>query len=158
VTKEEFIAAATVAAQASSAISGFPPGATVAQAALESGWGSSELSRSANNYFGIKARPAGNAIELPTFEYVDGVPVRISATFARYASMAECFAARDSILASLPQYREARAAAGDPVAFVRALARHWATDPSYGEKVLTVYRVHGLDKLDHCWIPAANTK
>ena len=147
-TKEEFIAAATAAAQASSATSGFPPGVTVAQAALESAWGNSGLAQAANNYFGIKARPGGQAIELPTLEYVGGAPVHVPAEFAKYASMVECFADRDRMIASLPAYQEARAAAADPEAFTRALARHWATDPDYAEKLLTVYRVHGLDRLD----------
>ena len=147
-SKEEFIAAATAAAQASSATSGFPPGVTVAQAALESGWGNSGLARAANNYFGIKARPRGDTVELPTVEYVDGAPVRSTAKFAKYASMAECFADRDHMIAALPAYQEARAAAQDPEAFIRAFARHWATDPSYAEKLLEVYRGHGLDRLD----------
>ncbi len=162
-TKDEFIAAATAAAQASSATSGFPSGVTIAQAALESYWGNSALARVANNYFGIKARPdhpskpnaglpgtpaGGEAIELPTLEYVDGAPVRSTAKFARYASMTECFAHRDHMIASLPAYQEARAAAQDPEAFVCALARHWATDPGYAEKLLYLYRAHGLDKLD----------
>jgi len=148
-TKGEFIAAATAAAQGSSATSGFPPGVAVAQAALESAWGNSELARAANNYFGIKARPGGEAIELPTIEYIDGAPVHIPAKFAKYAAIAECFADRDLMIASLPAYREARAAAGDPEAFARSLARHWATDPGYAEKVLYLYRAHGFDRLDH---------
>ena len=102
----------------------------------------------ANNYFGIKARPGGDAIELPTVEYVDGAPVRSTAKFAKYASMTECFAARDNMIASLPAYQESRAAASDPQAFILALARHWATDPGYAEKVLYVYRAHGFDRLD----------
>ena len=147
-TKDEFIAAASAAAQLSSAASGFPPGITVAQAALESGFGTSGLSQTANNYFGIKARPGADSIDLPTTEYVNGVPTHSTATFAKFASMAECFSARDQMIASLPAYAKARAAAQDPGAFVYALARHWATDPDYADKVLTVYRVHGLDKLD----------
>jgi flagellar protein FlgJ len=157
-TKEEFIAAATAAAQASSATSGFPSGIAVAQAALESAWGNSGLARLANNYFGIKARHDGEAVELPTIEYVNGAPVRVPARFAKYASAAECFAARDRMIASLSAYRQARDAARDPEAFIHALARRWATDPGYAEKILYLYRVHGLDQLDHCWIPAASTK
>jgi len=147
-TKEEFIAAAIAAAQVSSATSGLPAGVTVAQAALESAWGKSELARVANNYFGIKAWRGHEAIEMPTLEYVDGAPVRVAAKFAKYASMLECFADRDRIIATLPAYQEACAAAGDPAAFARALARHWATDPRYAENLLCVYRVHGLDRLD----------
>ena len=147
-TKEEFIVAATAAAQASSAISGFPPGITVAQAALESAFGNSQLARAANNYFGIKARLGAETVELPTVEYVAGAAVRIAARFAMYGSMLECFVDRDRMIASLPVYEEARAAAGDPEAFARALARHWATDPDYAEKLLRVYRAHGLNALD----------
>ena len=147
-TKDEFIAAATAAAHASSAHGGFPPGVAVAQAALESAWGSSQLARLAYNYFGIKARRGRSAITLPTDEYADGKRVRIAARFARYASMAECFADRDRMIATLPAYEEARAAAADPDAFVRALARRWATDPAYAEKLLYLYRAHGFAALD----------
>jgi len=56
-TKQEFLDAATAAARESSAKSNLPAGITVAQAALESAWGRSYLSRAAHNYFGIKAQP-----------------------------------------------------------------------------------------------------
>jgi len=147
-TKDEFIAAATAAARVSSATSGFSPGMTVAQAALESAWGNSALAQTANNYFGIKARRGGEAIEFPTLEYGAGEAIRVPARFAKYASMAECFADRDRMIALLPAYSEARAAAADPEAFIRALARHWATDPAYADKVLYVYGTHGLARLD----------
>ncbi|MGH9602292.1 MAG: hypothetical protein ACRD24_07865 [Terriglobales bacterium] len=45
-------------------------------------------------------------------------------------------------------YADARASAGDPQAFIRALARHWATDPKYAEKLLATYHANGLDALD----------
>ncbi|MGH9578185.1 MAG: glycoside hydrolase family 73 protein [Terriglobales bacterium] len=147
-TKEDFIAVATVAAKASSADSGFPPGVTVAQAALESAWGNSQLSRQAHNYFGIKAHGGLPWIELPTHEFEGGRLVRVPARFARYESMEACFADRDRLIARLPFYKEARACAGDPEGFLRALARHWATDPKYAEKLLGTYRINGLDTLD----------
>lgn len=147
-TKEEFIAAATAAALVSSAASGFPPGVTVAQAALESAWGQSQLARLANNYFGIKAHGDLPWIELPTTEVQGGTAVKLRAYFARYASIEACFEDRDRLLARLAVYAEARASAGYPEAFIRALARHWATDPHYAEKLLAVYREHGFDKLD----------
>ena len=121
---------------------------TPASGTLVISWGNSELARVGNNYFGIKAWRGHQAIELPTLEYVDGAPVHVAAKFAKYASMLECFADRDRIIATLPAYQEACAAAGDPAAFARALARHWATDPHYAENLLCVYRVHGLGRLD----------
>ena len=147
-TRDEFIAAATAAARSASIVSGFSPGIAVAQAALESAWGNSQLARLANNYFGIKARRGRAVAELPTLEYVDAAPLRTVARFARYESMEECFADRDCMIASLAVYREAREASGDPEAFIRALAQHWATDPDYADKVLYVYRAHGLAELD----------
>ena len=82
-TKEEFIVLATAAAKASSADSGFPAGITVAQAALESAWGNSQLSRRAHNYFGIKAHGGLPWIELPTHEFEGGRLVRVAAGVAR---------------------------------------------------------------------------
>ena len=147
-TKEEFVRLAAEAALECFRQSGFPPGITVAQAALESGWGRSRLSRGVHNYFGIKAHAGGPFIEMLATEVRDGRPVRCTARFARYESMQACFADRDLIIATLTCYAGARASAGDPEAFVRTLAKHWATDPKYAEKVLAIYRRHRLDQLD----------
>lgn len=148
-TKEEFLDVAIAAARESSRVSGLPAGVTVAQAALESAWGQSQLSREANNYFGIKAHGERGAIEMPTTEVTNGVAERTAARFATYDSMTECFADRDRLILRLACYAEARQCADDPEAFVRALAKHWATDPNYAEKVLSVYRVNKLAGLDH---------
>lgn len=147
-TKAEFISAATEAARASSARSGLPPGITVAQAALESRWGQSRLSCDFNNYFGIKAHEGVESVGMPTVEVMNGTAVKTLAKFARYDSMAACFADRDRIILRVACYAGARAHAADPVEFTRALARHWATDPDYAEKVLAIYRTNGLATLD----------
>jgi flagellum-specific peptidoglycan hydrolase FlgJ len=147
-TKEEFISAAIPAAREASRTSGLPVGVAVAQAALESAWGNSQLSREANNYFGIKAHGSHEHVELPTTEVINGTVVRVAARFAKYASMAECFADRDRLILKMAYYAEARGCAAAPDAFVRALALHWATDPHYADKVLNVYRANKLDSLD----------
>lgn len=135
-TKDEFLAAAVVAAKSRSAVSGLDAMVTVAQAALESNFGQSRLSQKANNYFGIKAKSGQPSVEMRTWEVVNGKRIEIRARFAKFASMEECFAARDHMILRLPCYAEARACASDPEAFVRALAKRWATDPEYAEKVL----------------------
>lgn len=131
---------ATVAARESSASSGFPPLITVAQAALESAWAESQLAKVAHNYFGVKAHGTQRWIAMPTCEFIGGKCRRVVARFARYESMAESFADRDRILSSLACYAEARAGAADAEAFARALAKHWATDPDYADKLLEIYR------------------
>jgi flagellar protein FlgJ len=147
-TKDQFIAAATAAARAFAASGGSPAGVAVAQAALESNWGDSRLSRNAHNYFGIKAHGSLPWVELPTHEAKNGALVRVSARFAKYDSMEACFADRERILTHVAAYAEARACAADSEAFIRALARHWATDPHYAEKLLRLYREHGFHQLD----------
>ena len=147
-TKQQFLTAATEAALESSRTSGLPPGVTVAQAALESAWGRSQLAREAHNYFGIKAHGSHRFIELPTSEVVHGKLVRTAAYFAAYDSMAACFADRDALILKLACYAEARASAADSPAFIRSLARHWATDPDYADKLITVYTQNRLDSLD----------
>ena len=148
-TKAEFIAAATAAALVSSAISRFPAGVTVAQAALESNWGQSQLSTMANNYFGIKAHAGIPAsIAMPTSEVLSGAAIHIVARFAKYRSMPECFADRDRIILRVAAYADARAHAADAEAFARALAKHWATDPRYADKLVQIYRENQFDSMD----------
>ncbi len=147
-TKEEFLREATVAAQASSKTSGLPAGITVAQAALESAWGNSELSRRGNNYFGIKAHSRHAVLEMSTTEVIQGNVRKVTARFAAYKDMAECFACRDQLISHGAVYAEARASARDPEQFAHALAKHWATDPNYAEKILKIYRENDLSNLD----------
>jgi flagellum-specific peptidoglycan hydrolase FlgJ len=138
--REEFLQKAWVAAEASSKVSGMPAAVTVAQAALESRWGESRLSREAQNYFGIKAHGAEARTVMQTEECAKGREVTIAAGFEKFATMEECFRRRDAILRHGAVYAEARACVADEERFVRAMARHWATDPEYAEKLLAVLR------------------
>lgn len=137
-TRDQFLQEAWQAAKESSKVSGLPPEVTVAQAALESAWGKSWLSRDANNYFGLKAYGSRPSVEMPTTECDCEGAHRVRARFARYESMQECFAERDRMILNSPYYAEARACRGDLKKFVKALAKHWATDPKYAEKLLGV--------------------
>ncbi|MGE5111889.1 MAG: glycoside hydrolase family 73 protein [Acidobacteriaceae bacterium] len=147
-TREEFLQQAIAAAEASSKSSGLLVGVTVAQAAIESAWGNSELSRKANNYFGIKAHGKHTVLEMPTTEVINGVAQKVTARFASYRNMAECFTCRDQLITNGAVYAEARTNARDPELFVRDLAKHWATDPNYAEKILKIYRENNLSNLD----------
>ncbi len=90
-TKQEFVHQAYAAAIRSSERSGMPAMVTVAQAALESNWGQSKLSRQANNYFGIKAHGRHARIQMSTEECEQGRRVVVEAEFAKYVSMLDCF-------------------------------------------------------------------
>ena len=147
-TKTEFLQQATAAAAAASRESGLPAGITVAQAILESNWGQSQLARDGHNYFGIKAHANHDRVAYPTFEVINGSTVRVMAEFARYASMEECFRDRDGIILRFACYAEARNAKHDFEQFARALAKHWATDPKYADKLIAVCQANGLRLLD----------
>src|SRR3954469_2870733 len=143
-TKQEFISTATAAAKSGR----YPAGITVAQAALESAWGASQLAQKANNYFGVKAHGDAESIAFPTIEVVNGKSVTLQAHFAKYPDIGTCFADRDRIITQLACYQDARANAADSETFARSLARHWATDPKYAEKLLKIYRDNTLQSLD----------
>jgi flagellum-specific peptidoglycan hydrolase FlgJ len=120
---------------------------TVAQAALESSWGQSRLSREANNYFGIKAHGNQDQVQMNTEECEHGTTVAIEAGFARYPSMLDCFQCRDRILLRGTVYADARQMRGDENGFITEMAKHWATDPRYAEKLQAVLNeVKGLVK------------
>jgi flagellum-specific peptidoglycan hydrolase FlgJ len=144
-TREEFVRQACAAASQSSELSGMPALVTVAQAALESSWGQSKLSREANNYFGIKAHGNQSQVQMGTEEYERGTAVAIKAGFATYPSMLACFQCRDRILLRSPIYAGARQMREDEDGFIAAMAKHWATDPEYAEKLRAVlHEVKGL--------------
>lgn len=147
-TRNSFLEEAKRAALAASAKSGLPAGITVAQAALESNWGESGLSKAAANYFGIKAHGKHEKIAMRTGEYEDGKAKICVQEFAKFASMEECFRVRDELILRMKVYADAREKAGDPVAFAKAMAKHWATDPHYAEKVLRIYEEWNLAELD----------
>jgi flagellum-specific peptidoglycan hydrolase FlgJ len=120
---------------------------TVAQAALESNWGQSKLSREANNFFGIKAHGKHDRIQMSTEECEQGKSVTVEAEFAKYPSLLDCIQCRDGILLHGADYAGARQMRGDEAGFIQEIAKHWATDPKYAEKLKAVLgEVKGLVK------------
>jgi flagellum-specific peptidoglycan hydrolase FlgJ len=82
-----------------------------------------------------------------TSECEKGVPVVTKAEFAKYTSMLECFQCRDEIVATGAVYAGAREKLGDEAGFIVEIAKHWATDPKYAQKLLTVLaEVKGMRK------------
>ena len=122
---------------------------TVAQFLLESNWGRAGMG-DAHNYFGIKARTGEPSITKSTTEFVNGKPVTVDAAFRAYSSMSECFADHASLICERTRpngqkiYAAALANPNDPCAFARALTGIYATDPQYGEKLVSIMRDRGI--------------
>lgn len=165
--KHDFFAKVSPAARASSLVSGLPAGVTVAQAAVESEWGEKAPG---NNYFGITGCGNCADISLETHEdltdaqlaaelqrgrilKVLGVGVQIAGStkkrfpvlriFGAWSSIEANFAARDHMIETYPEYAAAYLAwhnSHDVEGYVRAFAKHWASDPNYANTILEIYR------------------
>jgi flagellum-specific peptidoglycan hydrolase FlgJ len=149
-TPQEFIAAIAPAAQASAARTKIPASFTTAQAALESGWGNSQLAREAFNLFGVKADASwqGSVLELPTKESIGGQWVTQVARWRRYAGWLECLDDHARFLIENPRYRPAFQFQ-DGSRFASAVAKAgYATDPTYSAKIISIIQGRGLAALD----------
>lgn len=135
-----FILEAAQAARVSQRETGIPASVTIAQAILESNWGTSRLSREGQNYFGIKARERpGNAgvVWFDTWEVINGQNVVVNAPFRAYASMADSFIDHGRFFVENPRYAAALDARDDAREFaVRIQQAGYATDPAYSDKLI----------------------
>jgi flagellum-specific peptidoglycan hydrolase FlgJ len=83
---QEFIDQIAPAAIACHKATGIPASFTLAQAALESGWGASRLAQQGRNLFGVKADRAwkGPTINMDTGEVINGKRVTVPAIWRAY--------------------------------------------------------------------------
>jgi len=149
-TPAEFIAAMSGPAQAAQAKTRVPASFTVAEAALESGWGHSRLAVEAFNLFGVKADPAwlGDRIAMDTREWSIGNGWEmVSAWWRKYPDFEACLEDHDDFLSHARYAHCFDAANGED--FARAVqAAGYATDPSYSDKLISIMRAHNLAALD----------
>ena len=116
----------------------------VAQAALETGWGTAHPGDSrgaSHNLFGIKAGSSwgGASVVSETREYVAGVAGREDARFRAYGSVAESMSDYVRVLRDNPRYAAALNTGHDVRAFANALQQGgYATDPEYANKLVAV--------------------
>lgn len=141
---QEFVATMLPMAQAAAEKIGVDANFLVAQAALETGWGKAIIRQqdgsSSHNLFGIKAAGwQGESARVLTTEYVDGKPMKESASFRAYGSFEQSFNDYVSFLQNNGRYENALGAAANPKDFVRELQRAgYATDPQYANKVTQI--------------------
>lgn len=124
---------------------GVSPHLLVGQAALESGWGKSEIrgadGKSSHNLFGIKAGKgwSGDVVETTTTEFVDGVARKGAAQFRAYPSYEEAFRDYANLMRSNPRYAAVLENGRDAAGFAGALQRSgYASDPAYADKLTRV--------------------
>ncbi|MBT9332208.1 glucosaminidase domain-containing protein [Paracidobacterium acidisoli] len=163
--QDDFLLKSATAAQAAGHI--FPEYAAC-EAALESGWGNSQLSQQANNLFGQKqSHPpvdGTGTLTLPTREFLNGAWVTVQANWVSFPDLASCFGARMALLQRLsgtyPHYQAALAATTGEQ-FINEVSQTWSTDPGRAGKVLAIYDAHssafaGLSSPSSAPAPAAS--
>jgi len=138
--------------------------AAAAQAALESGWGNSELASRHANLFGIKASSGwkGEVAWLWTREW-DGLRyVRVLAPWRRYPSWSACLVDYAALIQGLWWFRDALPYAdpphgsGDASGWIAALVdrsqageRVWATSPDYWARVMRIAaEIEGMPEME----------
>jgi flagellum-specific peptidoglycan hydrolase FlgJ len=137
------------AAQTTARMWKVPASVTLAQWIFESTWGTSQLARQANNFFGIKRTGNDAYMEFPTHEVVRGRSVAEMAEFERYGTPVDSFAAHAHLLESLPRYAPCMAVAGDARAFAMQLGPcGYSTTPQYGEELVGAMKDYGLEQYD----------
>jgi peptidoglycan hydrolase FlgJ len=137
-------------AQAASAATGIPARFIIGQAALESGWGKSEIRKSdgttSHNVFGIKATKdwTGKTVSTVTTEYVNGKPQRTVEKFRAYDSYQEAMPDYASMLKGNPRYAQVINSAHDVNGFANGMQRAgYATDPHYAKKLMSIMQKMG---------------
>jgi flagellum-specific peptidoglycan hydrolase FlgJ len=128
------------------------PEVVIAQSILESGWGGSDLTKQANNYFGMKAGTAwkGKTVVMPTREFINGSWVTVDATWQAFASAEECFAEYEKFIQERTHFADALQHSSNPEEYVKALVNgdlKYATDPSYVQKIMGTVKANHLSRI-----------
>jgi flagellum-specific peptidoglycan hydrolase FlgJ len=153
--QESYVGVAGPIARAIHAAYDLPASVTVAQSILESNWGRSKLSTAELNYFGFKcATPTSpgplalRCARYPTTECVPAPCHPVDAFFRSYASVDDSFRDYGRLLTTSSNYAAALPSRSDPDAFIRAVARKYATDPEYANKVIRLMDQYDLRRFD----------
>lgn len=147
---QDFIALIGPAARACHKSSGVPASITVSQAALESGWGESGLTKTANNLFGIKADSLwrGETVTLDTKEFIRRQWVVVPAKWRKYPTWQASVDDHAAFLKRNSRYKDCFLCVSAQT-FARALLKAgYATDPEYANKLIRLMDTYNLSSLD----------
>lgn len=132
---------------------GVLPSITIAQAILESDWGTSSLASQYNNYFGIKGDDPSNTKVLQTKEYTNGQWITINGRFRVYSDFRESMKDHTKLLVNgttwnSQQYKQVLQSKDYIEAAVALQSDGYATDPGYTTKIIRIIQKYNLKKYD----------
>lgn len=141
---ESFVASMKPYAEKAASALGVDSSLLLAQAALETGWGSKMIKNSlgnSNNLFNIKADRSwkGDKVATQTLEFHGKTAVKESASFRSYSNFEDSFDDYVKFLNENPRYETALQHQGNSENFIKGIHQAgYATDPNYADKVLRV--------------------
>lgn len=146
-TPQDFIAKIAKAAQESEKTSKIFSSFTIAQAALESGWGSRVVGC---NLFGIKADKSwfGDIVDIPTHEVIKGVRTAVKCKFRAYPDWLCSINDHAKFLTGNPRYKSAFACMNVHDFTCAIAASGYATDGSYATLINSIIKTHNLEDYD----------
>ena len=150
IRKEEFFIRLSPYAQEVSKSHGVRTSLLLAQAALESNWGESQLAQESNNYFGIKSK---DGREYPTTEFRESEWEEIKSSFKEYDTVYDSVLDYANLLKKGTSW-DSEIYQGVIQADTYQEAAHaltdagYATDPQYAEKIIEVIEQYELNELD----------
>ena len=143
-TPEAFVASIASTAKAVAEELGIDPRVIIAQAALETGWGTSVKG---NNLFGIKSHGKQDGLMVQTHEVVDGERIKVRDSFRQYDNYDDSIADYGSFLQQNKRYQPMLQATTLQEQ-VEALGKSgYATDPEYADKVMAIAKSKRLETL-----------
>ncbi|BAP85171.1 N-acetylmuramidase [Paucilactobacillus hokkaidonensis JCM 18461] len=130
-----------------------PASITMAQAILESDWGSSTLAAKYYNLFGVKSSSVTNSQVLDTKEYENGSWIVIHGRFQVYSSWSASIDAHTMLMVNgttddQSKYANVIKATNYKDAAQALQQAGYATDPDYASKLIQVIQTYHLDKYD----------
>ncbi len=151
VSKEEFLEIMIPIAKQAQVDYGIRPSVLVAQAALESNWGNSDLSQQSNNYFGIKGNSSGE--QYATKEFTQEKWQSVQASFRTYDSVSESVDDYAKLIKNGTSWNADLYSgvinAGHYKDAALALQKAgYATDPDYANKLIRIIEQYALYELD----------
>ncbi|WP_311734481.1 glycoside hydrolase family 73 protein [Periweissella beninensis] len=126
----------------------------MAQAGLESAWGTSILSMQGNNFFGMKGTYNGKSVKMLTAEHSASRGwYYIKANFRKYPTAEDSFADNAKKLRNGPSFNKNYYAgtwkknAKNYKQAAKALVNRYATDPNYAKKLIKILKKYDLHRL-----------
>lgn len=126
---------------------GLFPSVTLAQAALESGFGESKLTVEYHNYFGIKGNPE-TGVKLWTEEVVENQFTDTEAYFRIYPSPRASFDDYGKLLTTMERYSSVVEATTPEAAAYALYPAGYSTNPAYGDRIMEMISTYNLTQYD----------